>query len=74
MKNLTADQAWMREALQLLTPEVASVATDLGVSPEALRTWRRGARRPPAAALDRLARRLRDQAAALQRHASRRPR
>lgn len=74
MTTLTLQQRWTKDALALLSPDIARVATDLGVSAESLRCYRRGTRAPQPAALDRLARRLRAQAAALQRHASRRPR
>ena len=63
----------MKDAVKLLTPTVQQIAQDLGVSAEALRTWRRGTRTPPNDAPERLAACLNAQADALRSLARRLP-
>lgn len=74
MPKLTPQQRWIRDALALLTPTMDAVARRLALHAVTLRAYKRGGRNPRPEVLDRLARHLRTQATALQRHAARRPR
>ncbi len=74
MPTLTPQQRWVRDGLALLTPTMTRLARTLDLHATSLRFYARGERNPRPEVMDRVARHLIATAAALRRHAARRPR